>query len=277
MKKLFTILFFAAFALGQIFAQEENEGVEKTHEFPRLRLGVEAGISTFEGKTVKPAMLRENQSYYPFEDRDFYCGFVLNNRSYKQYYFGVKPEFSLNHNLALAAGLRFLFNKDGFVSDKNYFLWKVDETENSANYVKINNIWQQNFYVGIPVELKIFTSKSDLFVRQYFKVGAQVNFLAVSHTNIDFNNENMEKYSRQINSQIEKPDIFSGYCYIGVGLKIGRMNHPFGSIEIQVPFLVSGKRYSAFSEQSFPFGLGLQTTFFIPVGKTKLGYTYIDD
>jgi len=263
------ILFFFPLAL---FAQEE-----KIYEFPRLRWGIEAGTEIFYGNTVKNSNIRESQSYYydySYYDDLYYCGFMYDSYNYARYYIGVKPEYSLSNRFAVAAGLRFSFNKSNLNSDQNYFLWKISAENQTTNYVRVHEINQNNFYAGIPLEIKFFPGMNDMIVRQYFKAGMLFNFLAASHNSASFIDENMEKYASKICSQTGKPSFQSGYLYLGIGLKFGRMNHPFGSVEIQVPICVfKDKKLSSFIKEP-DAGFGLQTTFYIPTGKKKLSYTY---
>ena len=269
-KGLLLILFFPL----ALFAQEE-----KLYEFPRLRWGIEAGSDMFSGRTVKNSNIRESQSYYYSYDPSYYddfynVGFMYDSYNYTRFYVGVKPEYSLNHRFAVAAGLRFSFNKSNFYSDQNYFLWKISEENLTTNYVRVKGIDQNNFYAGIPLEIKFFPGKNDLPVRKYFKVGMLFNFLAASHNSVTFLNEEMKKYEDNISRQMGKPSFQSGYLYLGIGLKIGRMNHPFGSIELQAPIRVfKDKKLSSFIKEP-DAGFGVQAAIYIPSGKKKLSYTY---
>ena len=263
------ILFFFPLAL---FAQEE-----KIYEFPRLRLGIEVGADMFSGNSIKNSNIRESQSYYynyNYYDDIYYGGFLYDSYNYTRYFIGFKPEYSLSHRFAVAAGLRFSFNRSNLNSDQNYFLWKISEENQTTNYVRVHEINQNNFYAGIPLEIKFFPGQSDFPVRQYFKAGMLFNFLAASHNSVSFIDDNMAKYADKISSMMGKPSFQSGYLYLGIGLKLGRMNHPFGSIEIQVPICVfKDKSLSSFIKEP-DAGFGVQTTFYIPTGKKKLSYTY---
>ena len=249
-----------------------------TITMPRLRLGVEAGISTFFGKINKPAMIRESQSYYYDNDYDYNCGFVPEEQGYQFFYFGLKPEYQLNDRIAVAAGLRFSFNKIILDSDRDYFLWKISETETSTNYVKINDISQKNYYIGVPIEAKVFTNPHDYFVRHYFIMGTVFNFLLSSSNDVSFQNAGMNKYTSDVSAQIGKPNGFCGQLYAGCGLKIGKTNHPFGNIEFHFPIYIYGKdKSNSFAKMNDTFGIGIQTTLQIPIFREhKLTYTVID-
>jgi len=266
-KILLNLLFFPLVLL----AQEEN-----VHEFPRLRWGIDVGVEMFDGSALKNPNIRESQPYYydSYYYDDFYYNSLRDSYNYIRGYIGVKPEYSLNHHFAVAAGVRFSYNRSKLEPDYDCFLWKVSEKDLITNYVQINKISQNNFYAGIPLEIKCFTSKSDMLVRQYFKAGMLFNVLVASHNSVEFVNERMEKYADEINRQMGKPSSMSGYLYLGIGLKFGRMNYPFGSVEIQMPVSVfKDKKLASFIEEPAA-GFGIQTTIYIPAGKNKLSYVY---
>jgi len=235
-KNLF--LLFAIMCFGSAEAQE------LLYEVPKLRIGVEAGVQWFSATTTKPAQIRENRSSYYYGQRDelYYCGFVMRENGLSQYFVGIKPEYSLTHRLTVASGLRFSFINSNIISDKDFFLWQISQDETHTNYVRIRELRQKSYYFGIPVEFRFFPKQMDGFVRQYFVLGALFNFHAFSNTSVDFTNEEMNKYQQQIKQDLQKPDLFSSNVYFGIGLKLGKMNHPFGNIEFQFPILYLAKQ-----------------------------------
>ena len=85
----------------------------------------------------------------------------------------------------------------------------------------------------------------------------------------------MEKYKSQVMEHIEEPSFFQGIIYFGVGLKIGKLNHPCGRVEAHFPVFSYGK-IDPKNMKNF-VGIGLQTTFLIPIIKEhKLIYTVKD-
>ena len=266
MKK--SILLFSLIFPLAAFAQDV-----KIHEYPRFRLGIEAGGGFLFGTTVKPAAVRENKSYYydVYSYRDYYySGYVNDNQTTSHYYVGVKPEFSITNSISIAAGLRFLGSNSTLNSDKNYFLWKVSENDLTTNYVRVKGVEQNNFYVGIPVEMTFYTYKRDIRVRHFVRGGVNFNILLASETTPQFENAAMKKYADKVKNDIEKKDPFSPAAFVGTGVKIGRMNSLFGTVEIRVPFTMTG--FSSFAKSSV--GVEFQTTICIPFGEEKLSYTY---
>jgi hypothetical protein len=236
---------------------------------PRFRLGIEAGADALFGNSSKPEMIRESKSYYFDYDYDYNCGFVFAVKSYGTYYLGLKPEYSINSHLAVATGLRFSYHKGYINSDRDYFIWKISENETNTNYVKIRNISQRNFYLGIPLEVRLFTGKRDYNVRHYFVLGTSLNLLVASNVDISFQNSNMEKYSPLIREPLGKPTKFSGFGYLGMGLKIGKSHRPFGHVEVHFPVcMIENGSIDSLSED-LPVGIGIQTTLQIPFKKYK--------
>jgi len=217
MKKIF--LTFMVFVPLVLVAQ-----TERIHEFSRFRYGVEIGLESFAGDKVDIPQIRENQSsnYYPdYYDDMYYCGYMYDRYNYTHFFVGFKPEYSLNHFFVASAGLRLSFNNSFMNSDRNYFLWKVAESGQMTNYVRVTNLTQNNFYIGLPMDIKIFTYKRDVRFQHYFKAGFVFNTLVASATKVNFQNPAMEKpYSDQIAKQLKKPSFFSAQTFVGMGFKI---------------------------------------------------------
>lgn len=250
-----------------------------SYEYPRFRWSAELGFEATAGKPVKMPQIRENKSAYfnpAYEDDLYYCGFMFDTYSYTRWFVGFKPEYSLNHYFSVAAGVRFMYNNSVFNSDRDYFLWKVSEAGPTTDYVRIKNFEQNNFYLGIiPAELKIFSSQRDLRVRQYFTVGLALNTLINTSTKVNFKNSSMEnEYNDMIKSQLQKPSAFSAQAFLGMGLKIGRMKNPFGSVEIQMPInLIKNTHASSFIDYT-PVSFEMTAQIYFPTGNKKLSYNY---
>jgi hypothetical protein len=243
-------------------------------EYARFRLGVEAGVGFLDGKTVAPSAVRENQSYYSdnfYASDYYYCGYVNDYQSIPHYYIGVKPEFSINNSLSIAVGLRFLYSKSELNSDKDYFLWKVSENGLITNYARVKSVKQNTLYVGLPVEFTVYTYKRDIIVRHFFRTGFNFNYLLFSKTAPYFESEAMNKYAEKVKNDVAAKKRFTPTIFVGTGLKIGRMNKPFGTIEIRVPISFE-QGFSSFAKTTA--GIELSTAVYIPLGKEKLTCIY---
>ena len=264
MKKL--VLFLSFFPII-VFAQEV-----RIHEYQKFRIGFEAGYGSLSGNTVTPDAVRQNQSYY-YEEYDYndyyYSGYIYDYHRTSHYYFGVKPEFSIFSIFSVAAGIRFVGSNSKLNSDKDYFLWKVSENGLMTNYVRVKDIEEKGFYIGIPVEMTFYTNKKDIMVRHYVKGGVSINLSLSTKTTVNFENSTMKKHTNKVMSDIEKKKPFTPIGFVGSGIKIGRMNNPFGSVEFRIPFSTG---FSSFVD--FAFGAEIQAAFYIPMGEKKLSYTY---
>ena len=270
MRQIFVVLCFIGLFLSHIQAQEEV-----TVTMPRFRLGIETGANIFIGESNKPAMIRENQSSYnDYYDNDYYCGFVPEEQNFNFSYLGIKPEYSVSKGFVVAMGARFSFNQFILESDQSYFLWKISEDGPNTNYVRINNISQRNYYIGIPMEMKFFPRDIDYFVRHYFVLGTVLNFLIVSDNNVSFQDAAMKKYTSDVLEHIGKPSDFHGQLYMGFGLKIGKTNHPFGNFEFHFPvYMIANDRPNAFVKAEGAFGCEVKAILQIPlVREHQLSY-----
>jgi len=250
---------------------------EKIYEFPRYRIGVEAGFESYFGSNKKPSAIRESQSYYRYEYDDYYYGggYLYNEPVFTKYYFGVKPEFSLNLNFAVSAGFRFGFGESSLKSDRDFFLWRIEESNSHTNYVRVKDIRQKVYNFSFPVELTLYPNKSDIIVRFYGKLSAVLNIAFADDVSVKLVNSEMNKYLPEIENYFEKPDLFYWQFVPAIGIKVGRMKKPFGRIEFQLPILVSDKKQlnSLFKNNDI-FGFNLQAIIFIPFGTEKLSYNY---
>jgi len=270
MKKITTIFYFLffVFCFLQLNAQEQI-----IINYPRFRIGLEVGVDAFFGKINKPEMIRENQSYYYDEDIFFFSGFVDNYKTHNFLYLGIKPEYTLSKRFAVSVGVRFVYNKLKLNADQDCFLWKISETETKTDYVRIKNITQNNYYIGIPLQIKFFPNEKDYFVRHYFVFGTALNFLIASPISVTFKDKKMDVYASQVLNQIGKPSIFQGYLYGGIGLKIGNSKYPFGVIEFHLNYMYGKNNEKALANNKNKFGLGVQTTLQIPTAR-KHQFTY---
>jgi len=279
MKKFWIILSLISIYSLQIQAQDTI-----TYKIPRLRLGIEAGVNYFFGTINKPNMIRESRSYYytsgnqSSADNDYYGGFISQSSSFAAYSFGLKLEYVLHKRVAISSGLRFSFYKATLFSDRNYFLWKISETETSSNYIKIKNLSQKNYYLAIPLEVRFFFTERDFFARFYLIAGNSFNFLIASSDHVEFQNPKMEKYNSTVKQHIGRTNLFYGSFYLGIGLKLGKVNYPFGNIEFFCPIVNLAKhRANAFVYLDAIPAMGIRTTLNIPmVRKHQLTYTVID-
>jgi hypothetical protein len=232
---------------------------------PKLRLGIETGADVFFGKTDKPAMIRETRSSsYYYNNHDYYSS-VYDFQDVSFFHFGIKPEYTFSKRFTVAAGLRFSFSASTLESDRDYFFWKVNETETTTNYLRINEINQTNYYLGIPMEIRYFLHRKKYFG---FILGTSYNFLLASTDDVRFVNADMKKYASNVKENLEKPDFFQGCVYAGFGVNAGRAHHPHVSFEFYFPTIMYGRKGKTNSftktEGGVSAGFGMRVALQIP-------------
>lgn len=233
------------------------------------RLGIEAGLHPMSYNIIVPSQVREiPKNSYGAALTSVYLSPHSNFRNdwlKTSYYVGIKPEYQLADRLSLTSGVRLSFTDDKLAKVGGFFVWELPGNVNNTNYVRIEEIQQTVYNLGIPLELRFYPRRRDHFVRQYFVVGAMFNFVAFTHTKVKFTNLIMAKHEQEIKEQLNKPDNFSSYCYLGMGLKIGKMHRPFGNLEVHFPmFSFSQSKLTSFSEYRGHI-IGINTSLKIPL------------
>ena len=251
---------------------QKSETQKKHHN---VNLGFEVGSNLFFGDPVKPAMVRESKSYYNmFDDRHFYCGFIPDYQEMYIMYIGVKPEFFFSNNrLGLSTGLRFSKYSTALDSDRDYFLWLLNQDGVNTEYVKIRDITQNSYYLGIPFDFRFFLNKREKPAQFYFKIGSVFNFCLRTNNRVNFQNENMNIHTGTVVDQaIQSVQDFNAYMYMGMGLKIGNYKaegrRTFPYINIEIHFF---NQMLTEDEPSFiktDGGVGIQLSVQIPLGKS---------
>ncbi len=259
-KSKFLITIYILLTSSNIFSQEV---IEKKH---RWFVGVEAGLFLRNQKAQNIDQIRlsgiEYKPYYDYYANDYpYDEYTTKDI----YYFGIKPEYQITDRFSITSGIRFSFHKDMLKSDRSFFLWEAPGNTNNINYLRVANIQQTVYNVGIPLEVRLYPQKRDKTIRQYFVIGAMFNLVAFTNTDVNFLHSAMEKYEQDIKDQLNKPNNFSTYYYLGIGWKIGKTNNPFGNLEFHFPILsASGNRVSSFAESKVHL-FGVNTSLKIPI------------
>ena len=275
---LYIVILYLLYSVTPGYAQND----EKRKKHHNIKLGVEFGVDGLFGDAIKPDMVRENKSsYHGYDDYDYYCGFLFDNQEMDVTYFGIKPEiFFAKNRIGLSAGLRLSKYSSHLDSDRNYFLWKIHQDETYTEYVKIRDIKQNSYFLGIPVEARFSPNKRELPVQLYLKTGAVFNYRIHTNNKVKFENQSMEIHANKISSQTNQ-DIkdFNSYMFFGLGLKIGRHHAdkkkyiPHMNIELHVLNIMLTEQASSFIKANAGFGIQLSAQ--IPLGKTvPIGSSY---
>jgi hypothetical protein len=225
-----------------------------------IKIGIDLGIGGFSGDLKLLENIREVPSNYSFG--------LPHVENISKTYAGLKTEFFTWHNrLGFAAGLHFSDYSSRLSQQKyDYFFWLVGQDGLTTDYARIREINQHNYYISIPLEVRIFTQRKERMVQPYFKAGINFNYRIYTNNDIVFQSSSMNRYSDMINEQLmDNIDNFHVNAYFAAGLKIGRK--PWFNIELQTPGgIIGNSNVSSFiksSWASFAFQLSVQ----IPIGK----------
>jgi hypothetical protein len=238
-----------------------NLQAQKAEKTNNLKIGFEVGNDEFWGSTKSLDRVRQSNPD-PF---DFQCGVSFPSQSMDISYVGAKSEYFLwNNRIGIAAGLRFSNYSSQFNSNKDYFLWRLSQENLTTDYVKIRDIAQNSYYLGIPLEVRFFPNNHDWFVQHYLKLGAVFNYRLSTTHRVNFQNAAMNRYEETVANQMEDPENFNVYIYPVIGLKIARC--PWFNLEFHLPFAITNRKVSAFIQPDT--GVGIQFSVQIPLGKT---------
>jgi hypothetical protein len=258
MKKLVTTIFFSLVFFSFVLAQPEDK--EKGNN---LKIGIELGGDGFWGSSIGTDRVRKSNDAYLFDLSE--CGIYFPDQAMDVFYTGVKSEYFFWRNrIGLATGLRFSKYASSLNSDKDYFLWLVRQDQLTTDYVKIHDITQNSFYVGVPLELRFFPNNRELPVQHYFKLGAVFNYRLLTNNDVQFQNPAMNRYAKTVENQIGNPKNFNAYFYPTFGLKIAR--YPWFNVEISLLGEIFNRKGSTFIRTDG--GVGLHFSVQIPLGKT---------
>jgi hypothetical protein len=175
----------------------------------------------------------------------------------------------LNHRISLGAGIRFsqFVQNTGkwelLTQGSNYFYFLYRQDDQNTYYARIKSILQTSSYLGIPAEFSFFPLESSHSYRLYIKMGAEIDFLLGSHTNLHFMNEDMQSFENQVLSQVSSPSVIGFSIYNCVGIRAGVPGKPAFSLELFIPVLNTNPGSSGLLKNGF--GGGLQFNYHVPI------------
>jgi hypothetical protein len=255
MKKISIIIFvlLVLFPLGTIRAEDKK----RENNF---KIGVELGIDNFFGSSIGAERVRKNRFDY-----DPYCGIYYSSQTMAITYVGIKSEyFFLQNRIGVAAGFRVSNYSTSLNSEKDYFLWLLQQDQLTTDYARIHDITQNSYYVGIPLEFRFFPNHRELPFQHYFKLGTVFNYRLSTNNVVNFQNASMNHLSKTVEDQIDQPQDFSVYIYPVIGFKIAK--YPWFNVEFHFPCGMFNDKGSSFIQTSA--GLGVQFSVQIPLGKS---------
>lgn len=203
------------------------------------------------------------QYYYDYPASSFTC---LSHKSF----LGLKYElFSLNDRFSVSGGIRFSrlissVGKDGYYSSStDYYYWRINDDGLNTDYLRITEIDHTSSYLGVPFEARFRISKKPRFIRLFAKIGAEVNFLVQSKTEVDFYDDSMSKYNDAVASKIDKPKNIHTSIYGGFGIEIGGDSKPSVNLEGCMPYFILSSHSTGLVDAFF--GGGFQVNVKLPI------------
>ncbi len=255
-------LLLAMFAMP-ILAQSSEEAVPT-----RVNLGVSYGlIFPDEKETNLPKILS--------------CEANVATSEYLSWHLDVTSEFFFcNERFSLATGVRFVNHSAMVENGWDNFYWLVKESATTNDYISLNALGQRNFYVGIPLAMRVFFAPYQCRVRPYVKVDASFDFKVATNNTVSIVNSRMATlYERNVLEEIGKPDVFHPSISASGGIRI-RCHHFYVNPEVVFPRFELGKSPISFIDMDeMRVGGGLKVSFQFPVGPsgekvTKVESTY---
>ncbi|MDR1866243.1 MAG: outer membrane beta-barrel protein [Bacteroidales bacterium] len=230
-------------------------------ETSRLRAGIEIGFAGIFGEIKLSDRMRESKSAFPLDGA--HCGLPETNQAINGFRTGVKAEyFTRNNRIGLATGLLFEQYSAAVHANGDYFFWQLHQEGLNTYYIRIKNMAQKNFYLGVPVEFRYLPYKRELPVRIYFKLGGTFACKLFTKNEFRFYDPSMKHYEATVLRQMDKPSHFIAYIYPAVGLKIGRRMNPRINVEINIPVMLQSDASSLYKSHA---GFGMKLMVQLPV------------
>jgi hypothetical protein len=262
MRKInFIVLLALFFCVSGSFAQTDSK------EHHNIRWGIVASIGNFWGDREETDRLRE---YNSASDREYSCGIVYDRQHISMVNMGLNAEYFLYHNrIGLSGGLHLTQIYADLHSDGNYFYWLESSGVNAANYLRINDIEQTNYYIAVPLEVKYFTKRRESLWQLYAKLGLSLNCKISDKTTVFFHEDAMNKYDATVKSQLpNERSPFFAYLYPAVGVRVGRPNQPQLNFELHLSnLMLSSPRLAPFVTPKALNGASAQVSISFPLNK----------
>jgi len=153
---------------------------------------------------------------------------------------GIRPEISFFKGMfAVSSGLRYTRMNStmskGSNSKSSYFFLKDNVNTANTEYYKVKEIWEDNDYLGIPLEVTFLPFQYDQ-VGFYFKAGVEMNFRINSKRDIAFLNPDMEIYQQEFFDHVGiTPNVLYSTFYTSVGMRMGKKNKTKYNFELLLP------------------------------------------
>lgn len=239
--------------------------IAQAQELKRFNLGIDVGSTTY------CTDLRENQAIRATSSVTFFdpSGSYELETSTNRYYYGLKAEFiSSNGYIGLSTGLRYtqvkstLKREDWLDYGKKKFYVLYSQKGSTTEYAQVEEIRQQADYLGIPLDLRLYTMRPRFF-RLFLNLGFDFSVKVADRTRIDFINTTMNPYEEQVGKALGTPSSFLATFNPGLGFKLGSNDGLNVSMQINLPSYVISTKASTLATNGL--GIGAQLSIYYPI------------
>lgn len=216
--KVYRILLLFICFNSLVFAQEQEQ---KQEDDKYYLIGIETGFDFLNCNPPDKSYIRADINTYSYN----YVTSNITALSYK-YYAGMKIERKfLKKKLGILSGIRLTQNtgtigKTTYWSNTSeYFFFRIENNETSSEYLRVKELKEENLFLGVPLEIKIFPYKSKK-MNIYYKIGVEFNYLLKSENDVLFYDPLMNERKDDVTHLLEKPDSFTSFLYVAAGIRI---------------------------------------------------------
>lgn len=220
---------------------------------------VEAGAELHHAEPRQLDAIRPTGSYYGAYNNPF-----LFYSPAHRFFAGGKIQIrSHNQRFALLGGIRYSFYQSRYENEFDYsgnpsvFYFRVDQTENTIEYVRLSELKQQAHYVSLPLEFRFIPFNKRTF-RPFLRAGIEYATRVGTATKPDFVDDTPSVSASDIHQLLGAPSGFLVSGFMGIGFLI----EPRISFEISLPgFILAGSPSKLIDPVA---SIGCQVTYFIP-------------
>jgi hypothetical protein len=233
--------FMAVLLLIPFIASAQDDGTHKPTEVKthKWSAGAETGFIMYGVRKPDYEFIRGRIGWYNFTYKRSISSYAYS------WHTGLNIEMrSANTKFGYSIGVRYI-NYTGYLGakdsyDDEFFYVKLKESGTQTDYIRVKSVNQTNRYIGVPVEFRYLPFKPMLF-RPYMKLGFDFNFKIKDSSNVNFENNEMDKYEDVVTKMFDEAEDFYSTMYLGFGVKFGRVGKVNLNINAQVPaFVLTG-------------------------------------
>lgn len=251
MKRISVLVALLAFLSFPIWAEEDAE-VESS----KVNLGVSYGFGFPKDVEVDlPKLMVRNRH----DALAVYTNWHLDVTS--EFFFGKQM-------LSLSVGARLTDHSAILEKDWDYLYWLVKEGETTCDYISMTLLGQRNYYVGIPLAMRIFCAPVQCRVRPYVRVEGAFDFLVSNRNGAIIWNDRMARlYEQSIKDQLGSPEKFHASISASGGIRIRCNNYFYVNPEIILPKFELGESPVSFIQAgNLRCNGGLKVSVQFPIG-----------